>query len=50
VKLVETLQQLQTRITNLEAQTVPSTLQQVRDQREETTKNTLIRIRTLASE
>jgi hypothetical protein len=46
----ETLQQLQARITDLEAQTVPSTPQEVHDQREETAKNTLIRIRTLTSE
>jgi hypothetical protein len=50
VKLVETLQQLQARITELEAQTVPSTPQEVRDQREETTKNTVVRIRALTSE
>jgi hypothetical protein len=50
VKLVETLQQLQTRITNLEAQTIPSTPQEVHDQREETDKNTLIRIRSLTSD
>jgi hypothetical protein len=50
VKLVETLQQLQARITELEAQTVLSTPQEVRDQREETAKNTVVRIRSLASE
>jgi uncharacterized protein YdcH (DUF465 family) len=50
VKLAETLQQLQARITELEAQTVPSTLQEVRDQREETAKNTVVRIRSLTSE
>jgi folate-dependent phosphoribosylglycinamide formyltransferase PurN len=44
VKPADTLQQLQTRITDLEAQTVPSTPQEVHDQREETVKNTLIRI------
>jgi hypothetical protein len=35
VKLAEIIQQLQVRITELEAQTVPSTPQEVRDQREE---------------
>jgi hypothetical protein len=50
LKLTETLQQLQARITELEAQIVPSTPQEVRNQREETTKNTLVRIRSLASE
>jgi hypothetical protein len=34
----------------LEVQAVSSTLQEVRDQREEATKNTLVRIRALASE
>jgi hypothetical protein len=34
----------------LEAQTIPSTPQEVHDQSKETAKNTLIRIRTLASE
>jgi hypothetical protein len=41
VKLGETLQKLQDRITKLEAQTVPSTPQEVRDQREESSKNTV---------
>jgi folate-dependent phosphoribosylglycinamide formyltransferase PurN len=49
VKLDETIQQLQTRIIELEVETVPSTLQEVHDQREETAKNTLIRIRSLTS-
>jgi hypothetical protein len=49
VKLVESLQQLQARITDLEAQIVASTPQEVCDQREDTAKNTLIRIRTLSS-
>jgi hypothetical protein len=38
VKLAKTLWQLQARIIELEAQTVPSTLQEVSDQREETSK------------
>jgi septal ring factor EnvC (AmiA/AmiB activator) len=50
VKLAETLQQLQARITELEAQTVSSTPQEVRDQREETAKNTVASIRSLTSE
>jgi chromosome segregation ATPase len=50
VKLAETIQQLQARITELEAQAVPSTPQEVHDQREETTKNTVVRIRSLTSE
>jgi hypothetical protein len=49
VKLVETIQQLQARITKLEAQAVPSTPQEVRDQREETAKNKIIRIIALTS-
>jgi folate-dependent phosphoribosylglycinamide formyltransferase PurN len=40
VKLAETIQQLQARITELEVQAVPSTPQEVCDQREEATKNT----------
>jgi hypothetical protein len=35
-QLVESIQQLQQRITDLELQTVSSTLQDVRDQREDT--------------
>jgi hypothetical protein len=50
VKLAETLQQLQSRITELEAQTVSSTPQEVHDQREETAKNIVARIRSLTSE
>jgi hypothetical protein len=50
VKLAETIQQLQVRITELEAQAVSSTPQEVHDQREETAKNTVVRIRALASE
>jgi hypothetical protein len=50
VKLTEIIQQLQVRITELEAQAVPSTPQEVCDQREETYKNTVVRIRSLTLE
>jgi uncharacterized protein (UPF0305 family) len=50
VKLAETIQQLQARITELEVQEVPSTPQEVHDQREETPKNTVVRIKALTSE
>jgi hypothetical protein len=50
VKLTETIQQLQARITELEIQAVPSTPQEVRDQREEAAKNAVVRIRALTSE
>jgi hypothetical protein len=50
VKLAEIIQKLQVRITELEARIVPRTLQEVRDQREETSKNTVASIRALASE
>jgi hypothetical protein len=50
VNLDESIQQLQVRITELEFEAVSSTPQEVHDQREETTKNTLIRIRELTSE
>lgn len=49
-KLVETIQQLQVRIIELESQAMSSTPQEVCDQREETIKNTVGRIRALASE
>jgi hypothetical protein len=48
VKLAETIQQRQARITDLEARTVPSTTHEVRDQREETAKNIVASIRALA--
>jgi hypothetical protein len=38
VKLAEAIQQLQQRVAELELQAVPSTLQEVQDQREETSK------------
>jgi hypothetical protein len=49
VKLTEAIQQLQTRITELELQAVPSNPQEVCDQREEAAKSTVGRIRALAS-
>ena len=49
-KLVEAIQQLQARVAELELQEVSSTLQEVRDQREETTKSAVERIGVLASE
>jgi hypothetical protein len=49
-KLVEAIQQLQARVVELEIQAVPSTPQEVRDQREETTRSAVERIRALASE
>jgi len=48
-KLTETLRQFQARIAELEAREVSSTPQEVRDQREETTKNTVASITALAS-
>jgi hypothetical protein len=50
VKLAETIQQLQVRIMELEIQAVPSTPQEVCDQREEAAKNAVVRIRALTSE
>ena len=49
-KLVESIQQLQQRITELELQTVPSTPHEVRDQREEMARSVVKRIKELASE
>jgi uncharacterized protein YoxC len=49
-KLVEAIQQLQARVAELEIQEVPSTLQEVWDQREETARSAVERIRALASE
>ena len=49
-KLAETIQQLQARITELEVQAVPSTPQEVHNQREEAAKNVVVMIRELASE
>jgi hypothetical protein len=49
-KLVEAIQQLQQRIVELELQAVPSTLQEVRDLREETVRSAVERIKALALE
>jgi hypothetical protein len=49
-KLVEAIQQLQARVMELEIQAVPSTPQEVHDQREEAARNAVERIRALASE
>jgi hypothetical protein len=49
-KLAKTIQQLQVRITKLEVYAVSSTSYEVHDEREESTKNIVIRIRSLASE
>jgi monomeric isocitrate dehydrogenase len=49
-KLTEAIQQLQAKIKELEIQEVPSTPQEVHDQREEAAKNAVERIRALASE
>jgi hypothetical protein len=49
-KLVEAIQQLQARVAELELQAVPSTPQEVRDQREETARSAVERIRALATE
>jgi hypothetical protein len=46
----EAIQQLQARVMELEIQAVPSTSQEVRDQREEASRNTVERIRALALE
>jgi hypothetical protein len=48
--LVEDIQQLQQRIAYLEIQMVPSTLQDVRDQREATARSAVERIRALSLE
>jgi hypothetical protein len=50
MKLVEAIQQLQTRVAYLGIQVVPSTLQEVLDQREEASKRVVERIRALSSE
>jgi hypothetical protein len=49
-KLAEAIQQLQARVAELELQAVSSTPQEVRDQREETARSVVERIRALASE
>jgi hypothetical protein len=49
-QLVEAIQQLQQRITDLELCTVPNTPQDVRDQREATARSTVERIKALTME
>jgi hypothetical protein len=49
-KLVEAIQQLQARVAELELQAVPSTPQEVQDQREETARSAVERIKALALE
>jgi hypothetical protein len=49
-RLAEAIQQLQQRIIELELQTVPSTLQEVRDLREEIAISAVERIKALALE
>jgi hypothetical protein len=49
-QLAEAIQQLQQRIADLELQAVPSTPQDVRDQREATARSTVERIKALALE
>jgi hypothetical protein len=50
MKLVEVIQQLQQRVVELELQTIASTPQEVRDQRELNAQSTVKRIKTLAAE
>jgi hypothetical protein len=49
-KLVESIQHLQQRIEKLELQEVPSTPQEVRDQREKVARSVVQRIKALALE
>jgi hypothetical protein len=49
-KLAEVIQQLRARVVEMELQAVPNTLQEVQDQREETAKGAVERIRALALE
>jgi hypothetical protein len=49
-KIVEAIQQLQARVMELDIQSVSSTIKEVRDQREEASRNAVERIRTLSSE
>jgi monomeric isocitrate dehydrogenase len=48
--LIKSIQQLQARVTELELKAVPSTPQEVRDQREETSRSVVERIRGLGAE
>jgi hypothetical protein len=50
MKLVEVIQQLQQRVMELKLQTIPSTPQEVHDQRELNSQRTVERIKTLAAE
>jgi hypothetical protein len=49
-KLIEAIQQLQARVAELELQAMSSTPQEVRDQREETPRSAVERIKALAME
>jgi hypothetical protein len=49
-KLAEAIQHLQQIIIDLELQSAPNTLQDVQDQREETSRSTVERIKTFAME
>jgi len=49
-KLIEAIQQLQARVVELEIQAVSSTLQEVRDQREETIRSAVEKIKVLGLE
>jgi hypothetical protein len=46
-KLSEAIQQLQAKVAEIELQVVPSTLQEARGQREETTRSAIERIKAL---
>jgi septation ring formation regulator EzrA len=50
VQLVETIQQLQQRVTYLELRTLPTTLRDVRNQREATARGAVERIKGLTME
>jgi hypothetical protein len=50
MKLAEVIQQLQQRVMELELQTIPSTPQEVRDQREMNAQSTVERIKALTEE
>jgi hypothetical protein len=50
MKLVKVIQQLQQRVVELELQTIPSTPQEVRNQRELNAQSAVERIKTLATE
>jgi hypothetical protein len=50
MKLAEAIQQLQQRVMDLELQTIPSTPQEERDQREMTVRSTIERIKAITKE